>query len=336
MKSGRSALLLSIISLSILFAYCGPPQAKAEMDGKTYTFSDLDERTQIELQREFNENVANALQRHVYEKMLEKAAAEKGMEKKDFLASLEGEATSPSDENVRMIYEQYKNHQDFQGKTFEESSAMIRRELESQSKRQNVNAAVQDLVKKYGLKIDPNLPDLPPADIAIDGDPIRGNKDAKVTIVEFSDFDCPYCMRIQPTAQKIRAKYGDRIKWVFKDFPLSQIHPAAMKHHIMANCVRKLNPDKYWDFFDAMFDHNRLDETRVEGGARKLALSMGVDGAKFDACMNDPEIKAEIDGDVEQGEDNGVRGTPSFYLDGEALTNLSPEEFEAKIAEKLN
>ena len=109
-----------------------------------------------------------------------------------------------------------------------------------------------------------------------------------------------------------------------------------MGRHIAANCVRKIEPEKYWQFFDTMFDESKYQETRKEGGSRELALSLGVDGAKFDECMADPAMRQEVMGDVEQGESVGVRGTPSFYLDGEALTNLTPEQFEKAVAEKLN
>tara|TARA_Y100001937_G_scaffold61180_3_gene83783 strand:+ start:57927 stop:58826 length:900 start_codon:yes stop_codon:yes gene_type:complete len=288
--------IIALMGIAALLPFCGPPEAEATLDGKTYTIDDLDERSRIELIRQHNERVAQALQNHVYEKMIEMEAEKAGKTSDEFMADM-----------------------------FKENPS-----------RMAMNAKIREMADKYGLDVDANLPKLPAVDIAVDGDPVRGNPEAKVTVVEFSDFDCPYCVRIQPTAQKIREKYGDRIKWVFKDFPLNQIHPEAMGRHVAANCVRKLEPDKYWDFFDTMFDETKLEQTRVENGAKKLALSLGVDEAKFDECVANPEMQAEVMGDIEQGEKVGVRGTPSFYIDGEALTNLTPEQFEKAVAEKLN
>ncbi|MCB1138565.1 MAG: thioredoxin domain-containing protein [Leptospiraceae bacterium] len=292
----RYVTLTLIAAAASLLPFCGPPGPEATLDGKTYTIDDLDERTRIELIRQHNERVANALHNHVYEKMIEMEAEKKGMEKEKFLADL---------------FSSYPN-------------------------RRALNQKLSEMAEQYGLEVNPNLPALPAVDIAVDDDPVRGNPKAEVTVVEFSDFDCPYCIRIQPTARMIREKYGDRIKWVFKDFPLNQIHPDAMGRHVAANCVRKIDPDQYWDYFDAMFDETKLDQTRKDGGSLQLALSMGIDRQKFQECMDDPAMKQEIMKDIQQGEEVGVRGTPSFYLDGEALTNLTPEQFEAAVAEKLN
>ncbi|MEQ8353118.1 MAG: thioredoxin domain-containing protein [Leptospiraceae bacterium] len=289
-------IALTVISISALFPFCGPPGAEATLDGKTYTIDNLDERTRIELIRQHNERVAQALQNHVYEKMIAMEAEKAGKSSDEFMAQLFSE--NPS--------------------------------------RGAMNQKIRKMAEDYGLEVNPNLPKLPAVEIAVEDDPVRGNPEAQVTVVEFSDFDCPYCIRIQPTAQKIREKYGDKIKWVFKDFPLNQIHPDAMNRHIAANCVKKIEPDKFWQFFDTMFDESQLEQTRKDGGARELALSLGVDQGKFDECMTDPAMRQEVLADIEQGEKAGVRGTPSFYLDGEALTNLTPEQFEKAVAEKLN
>ncbi|MBR32049.1 MAG: hypothetical protein CMN77_12135 [Spirochaetaceae bacterium] len=294
-KWRKPIILLTVLSLAALLPFCGPPEAEATLDGKTYTIDDLEERDRIELIRQHNERVAQALQNHVYEKMISMEAEKAGKSSEEFMAQLWAE--NPS--------------------------------------RGAMNQKIRKMAEDYGLDVNPNLPKMPKVDIAVDGDPVRGNPEAEVTVVEFSDFDCPYCIRIQPTAQKIRAKYGDRIKWVFKDFPLDQLHPEAMGRHIAANCVRKIEPEKYWQFFDTLFDESQYQETRKEGGSRTLAVSLGVDGAKFDECVADPAIKQEVIGDIDQGESVGVRGTPSFYLDGEALTNITPQQLEERIAERL-
>ena len=179
-KWRKPIIVLIVISLSALFPFCGPPEAEATLDGKTYTIDNLDERDRIELIRQHNERVAQALQNHVYEKMIAMEAEKAGKTSDEFMAQLISE--NPS--------------------------------------RGAINQKIRKMAEDYGLEVNANLPKLPAVDIAVDDDPVRGNPQAEVTVVEFSDFDCPYCIRIQPTVQKIRAKYGDRIKWVFKDFPL--------------------------------------------------------------------------------------------------------------------
>ena len=184
--------------------------------------------------------------------------------------------------------------------------------------RDHVQKHITSLKKKYSY-------DYPYTkhDIDLAGAPVRGNPAAKVTIVEFTDFECPFCMKVQPTAAKLREKYGDKIRFVFKDFPLS-FHPNAMDVHIAARCVYQHNQARYWEFFDTMFAQNRERSLVTKAGAEKLALKLGTDAGQYSSCVAGPGVRAQIEASVKLGEENGVSGTPAFFINGRMLSGAQP------------
>lgn len=167
-----------------------------------------------------------------------------------------------------------------------------------------------------------NRPQRPDADqeykVAIGDAPIRGNPKAAVTIVEWSDFQCPFCNRVEPTLALIREEYGDRVRLVFKHMPLS-IHPQAAAAHAAAEAAHR--QDKFWEMHDRIFANQRdLAAETLEGYAKAIGLDM-------DRYRNDlvaKEVEARIDEDERQAQELGVTGTPSFFIDGKYLSGAQP------------
>jgi protein-disulfide isomerase len=163
--------------------------------------------------------------------------------------------------------------------------------------------------------------------IDVSGRPVRGNKDAKVTIVNFDDFECPFCSRIHQTLfPGILKEYGDRVKIVYKDYPLKGIHPWAMHAAVDANCLAAQNGDAYWDFADYVHNNQKeisgtdQDVKKAFANLDKVTLDQGqrhnLDSAKLQACVKAQDDSA-VQSSMHQGDELGVTATPTMFINGQ-------------------
>jgi protein-disulfide isomerase len=165
--------------------------------------------------------------------------------------------------------------------------------------------------------------------IDISGAPFKGPADAPVTIVEFTDFQCPYCARITPVLNQVLEKNQGKVKLVYMAFPLST-HPFARKAAGAAFAAGKQG--KFWEYHDLLFqNYNRLNDQVIQ----ELAQKLGLDMQKFNKDMNDPQISQEINRDYQEGRKAGVKGTPSIFVNGVMVANTSPEGLQAAIDKAL-
>lgn len=172
-----------------------------------------------------------------------------------------------------------------------------------------------------GVVADPNagaaaepqlLADVPPV---TDEDHIRGNKDAKITLVEYSDFECPFCARFHPTMKQALAEYGDKIRWVYRHYPLS-FHPNAQKAAEASECVAKLgNDDAFWKYADAIFAENdKLGGSLSPAAITTAVQASGVDATAVQNCIDSGEMASVVNSDLTEGTATGVTGTPGTIL----------------------
>ena len=139
----------------------------------------------------------------------------------------------------------------------------------------------------------------------------RGSKDAPVAIVEFSDFQCPYCKAVQPAVNEIIDRYPGKLKWVFRDFPIEGLHPTAPKAHEAARCAGEQG--KFWQYHDLLFERSPSHSPeQLKQYARELKL----DSPVFSQCLESGKYQAEVARDVEEGTRLGVSGTPTFVING--------------------
>ena len=138
-------------------------------------------------------------------------------------------------------------------------------------------------------------------------DHVRGNPDAKIAVVEFSDLECPFCARIHPTLKRIVEENED-VKWVFRHFPLSAIHSRALSAAVASECIARLGTnDNFWAFTDEAFANQRL---LGDAWYREKALAFGIDSGAFASCVNDKRVVADIQTDLDEATSAGGRGTP--------------------------
>lgn len=155
-----------------------------------------------------------------------------------------------------------------------------------------------------------------------------GNK--TVTILEYSDFQCPYCARAENTMKEIKKAYGDRVEIIFKHFPLP-FHSYAEKAAEASECAR--DQGKFWEYHDMLFENqNKLDVDSL----KKYATKLGLDREKFDSCLDNGEKADIVKSNYDEGVSKGVSGTPTFFINGRKLVGAQPfEKFKSVIDSEL-
>lgn len=196
-----------------------------------------------------------------------------------------------------------------------------------------------DLAGRYApvfRSIGASLAFIPPRryEVSLDDDPVKGSPDAPVTIVEFSEFQCPYCgYYVRETFPKIDEAYikTGKVKYVFRDFPLTSIHPYAQKAAEAGGCAAQQG--KFWEYHDLLFAHqDALDVSSL----KQYAADLSLDTAQFDACLDSGAMADEVAGDFADGQTYGVSGTPAFFVNGIRLNGAQPfEAFQELIEEEL-
>jgi protein-disulfide isomerase len=169
--------------------------------------------------------------------------------------------------------------------------------------------------------------------IDIKGRPTRGAKSAKVVAVNFDDFECPYCSRMHETLfPTILKEYGDRVTFIYKDYPLAEIHPWAIHAAVDANCLAAQSGDAYWDFADYIHANKRDVDSEKTAAARfdaldKMVLMQGqkhnVDAAKLQSCIKGQDESA-VRASMKEGDDLGVNGTPALFINGQKIDGAVP------------
>ena len=167
-----------------------------------------------------------------------------------------------------------------------------------------------------------------PQSFTIDKDDhIRGGKNAKVTLVEFSDFQCPFCSQHAPTIDRLLADYGDKIRLVYKHFPLSNIHPNAQKAGEAAECANEQG--KFWEMHDKLFENQ---QALTNEDLKRYATTIGLNAGKFNDCLDSGKMASKVSDDYQEGLKKGVQGTPATFVDGVLVSGAQPyENFKAAI-----
>lgn len=150
-------------------------------------------------------------------------------------------------------------------------------------------------------------------------DHVRGDlKKAKVVIVEYSDFECPFCGRHHPTMQQVMDEYGDDVAWVYRHFPLS-FHPEANPAALASECAAEQG--KFWEYADELFANQ---DSLAEGYYSQLAGELGLNQNKFDDCLESAKYQAVVDADTATGAAAGVNGTPATFINGQLISGAVP------------
>ncbi|MBS1961516.1 MAG: DsbA family protein [Bdellovibrionales bacterium] len=206
--------------------------------------------------------------------------------------------------------------------------------LENQKRQDKIQAYLANLTKKNPVEVYFKKPTMERVQIDIGDAPMLGKKDAKVQIVAFSDFQCPYCSRGAETMHQVIKKYGSKVAISFKNYPLP-FHERAEPAAEMGRCVLKVAGDKeFWKFHDIAFkNQDKLDNENLV----KFAKEAGANEAKAKDCYDKGTYKADIQKDSEYGNKVGVRSTPTFFINGQMVAGALPiEQFSEMIDDELD
>ncbi len=154
--------------------------------------------------------------------------------------------------------------------------------------------------------------------ISVEGRPVRGDPNAQVTIIEFSDFQCPYCGSVAPTIKQVLQEYEGKVKLYYKHFPLS-FHEFAQKAAEASECAA--DQGRFWEYHDKLFENQ---EALDEASLKQYAKDLGLDSARFDSCLDSGQKASLVQSDFDEGQANGVSGTPAFFINGRMLVGAQP------------
>ena len=186
------------------------------------------------------------------------------------------------------------------------------------------------------VQAETGAPEVPPEitryDVSIDDDPILGPDDASITIIEFSDYECPYCRRWhQEVLPQLIEEYPDQVRLVYRDFPLTSIHANAVPAAVAANCAGE--QDGYWEFNKLLFNSEQGLSTEAY---QQYAEELGLDSDSFNECFESNRYEDEVMADFEFASQLGIRSTPTFFINGIALVGAQPYEvFKQVIDQEL-
>ncbi len=304
------------------------PDILAAIDGDPVTLDDFDESVRDRLAsfesqyvRQRQTVIHETVQQVVFDRLVEKEAARRGMEKDKLLEEITSGAQVTAEE-VKAWYDQNKNR--VGGKSYETVSLQIEQYLvnsQSQDAREEFVKQFEDDVSYF---VGPYR-----ANLESDGSPSAGPEDAAVTLVEFSDFECPYCSQFVSTIDQVKAEYGDRVRVVFRQFPLS-IHPSAPKAAEASLCEN--DQGKFWGMHDLMFQNQRLLQVPA---LKEKAGQLGLDQSAFDECLDSGKYEEQVKEDTRAGTLAGVTGTPSLFVNGiPTPSGAQPYEAVAEFIEQ--
>ena len=195
------------------------------------------------------------------------------------------------------------------------------------------NAEVEEgIVEKPAEKVQPTQPVVAAGKVAPvkDTEYVKGDKNAKVTLIEYSDFQCPYCARHASTVDKVMEEYAGKVKLVFRHFPLS-FHPEAQKASEATECAGEQG--KFWEMHDKVFEANTNKNMKVETW-KSAAKELGLNTSQFNTCLDTGKYEDKVKSDFTEGQSVGVKGTPATFINGEMVSGAVPFEKFQEIIDK--
>lgn len=308
-----------------------PAKAKqpvAIVGGQTLYVDDLGPSVSgqlFQLRNQEYEIKKRALDNLIEQRLLESAASKKGLTTEQLLLQeVDANVPEPSEAELEGYY---LGQRDRLNRPFNE----VKDQLRQGFRQAKIQQARQDYLK--ALRKDTSVAILltpPKVQVGYDPARLRGSAQAPVMIIEFSDFECPYCRQAEPTLKQLLARYGEKVSLAFRDFPLSQIHAQAELAAEASRCAGEQR--KFWEYHDQVFSTPNLTRNGLLDAARAVKL----DDKQFDSCLDSGKYKAEVQRDVNEGMRAGVSGTPAFFINGIPMSGSQPlDAFARAIDDEL-
>ena len=266
------------------------------------------------------------LQAMLLERFMNQDPDKKGLSNDEFLDKHIAKSVKITDAQVEAFIKERQIPKD---QINPEIKARIVEYLTVESKKVAVDNWIAAKTKKTPVEIYILKPTLPTFEVNAGDAPFKGASDAKVTIVEFSDFQCPFCSKGAQVLTALEKKYGNKIKIAFKHYPLP-FHAQARIAAEASMCANEQDSKLFWKMHDAMFaDQSKLDKDNLIATAKKV----GAKEAEFKACLESGKFKAKVDADVAQGATLGIKSTPTFFINGKLINGAQPLEVFTEVVD---
>jgi protein-disulfide isomerase len=299
----------------------GSSVSQAELD--TWLKEDLwSQQTEGKNASDLFELHFEGLERMIDERLLEQEAARSGTSVEELLEAEAKAHEQVSDEALSDFFAE--NRARLPSETFEELAPRIRQYLAQAQRATAIQDYAAALRERAGVsvKLEP-----PRVDVAATG-PSLGPEDAPVTIIEFSDYECPFCQRAHPTVNRVLERYGDRVRLVYRHFPL-RFHERARPAAEAAACANAQG--RFWDYHERLFSEGgELADADLE----RIAAGSELDMTAFTTCFAGRQFQDTVEADIKAGSEAGVDGPPAFFVNGIRLTGAQPLEAFAKLIDR--
>lgn len=299
----------------------------AEIDGTKLTLADVEHRRPnglFQARNAFYDTTRKVVDEVVSDYVLEKQAKAENLTVEQLLERHVNSTIDkdPPEEALRVYYEGVDTTEPYEAVRGQILDALRQRRLAKAKA-----AYLKSLLAASKITIHVGAPR---AQVALKDTPVRGSKDAPVLVVEYADFECPYCQQAQPALDKLEAEYKGKMALAYKDTPLP-MHPHAQKAAEAAHCAG--TQGKYWEYHDLLFKSQQLEIPQLKEQARQLKL----DGAAFDKCLDSGEQSKLVNVQLAEAQSLGLQGTPSFFINGRFFSgSLSYEALRGIVEEELS
>ena len=343
--TGKLSPLLAAVALIVLVVACNkdaqskanfifkPAPSKevvASMGGQTILEADLVKGIESDLyeaELKVYEIKFAKLQTMLLERFMNQDPEKKGLSNDEFLDKHIAKTVKITDAQVEAFIKERQIPKD---QINPEIKNRIIEYLTVESKKAAVDNWIAAKTKKTPVEIYLHKPTLPTFEVNVGDAPFKGGADAKVTVVEFSDFQCPFCSKGAQVLTALEKKYGNKIKIAFKHYPLP-FHAQARIAAEASMCANEQDPKLFWKMHDAMFvDQSKLDKDNLIATAKKVGLKE----ADFKTCLDSGKFKTRVDADVAQGASLGIKSTPTFFINGKLISGAQPLEVFTEIIDE--
>jgi protein-disulfide isomerase len=327
-KRLRIFALASVIAVG-LSAAAQAAELLAEVHGEAIATDDVERALGAPLRRleqQIYDLKRQKLAALISERLLAREAAKRGISVQALLdTEVKAKAGLVSKQEVETFFQANKAR-------LKGGEAVVREKIEAYLQSQKYaaqrEAFLQSLRSQAGVVIYLRAPPVFRVEVSVDGAPFRGSATAPVTIVEFSDFQCPFCKQVVPTLTQVLSRYGEKVKLVYRDFPLD-IHPQAGKAAEAARCAQ--DQGKFWEYHDALFANS---PNLSPQGLKTYAEQLGLDISSFEHCLASGTYAAAVQKSIDEAIRLGVTGTPAFFINGELLSGAQPLESFVRVIER--
>ncbi len=281
----------------------------AEIAGRKVTASELEYKEAGKLlQAQYKYYLAEreALDQFIDDQLLEMQAKKEGVTLDElFKRHVAVNVPEPTEDQLRFYYEGVQTDE-----SYESARSHIIDTVHQLRTKKAQDAYIAQLRGEYGVVVELSQPS---AHVEVGGAPRLGSATAPVQIIEFADYECPYCQKVNEDLIRLREQFGTFVSVVYKDFPLP-MHPLAAKAAEAARCAG--DQGKFWEFHDSLFETKKIEPSQLKDEARALKL----DTARFDKCLDSGEEAAPVKKDSQEGLRLGLQGTPSFFINGHFMS----------------